>query len=119
MAYENAQGLTFTFSGTTFLLTSASFNKKVSEIDITSLNTAEGRYRSYRLSPIKEGDEMQIEFFGISLPQQTATGAISVSGGGFSLPSNAPTAALCTSADIKAAAGELIKGSATFRFTET
>lgn len=119
MAYENAQGLTFTFSGSTFLLTSASFNKKVSEIDVTSLNTAEGRYRSYRMAPIREGDEMQVEFFGTSLPQMTATGAISCSGGGFTLPAGAPTIALCTSSDIKAASGELIKGSATFRFSET
>ena len=38
MAYESAQGLGFQFSGKTFTLTSVSFSKKVSEIDVSGLN---------------------------------------------------------------------------------
>jgi hypothetical protein len=123
MAYESAQGLTFTFSGKQFLLTSISFNKSASEIDVTDLKTPHGSYRSYRTPPIKDGDELSIEFYGMDFPQMTATGALTWSvdgtGSNAALISGLPTIALCTSASLQAAAGELIKGSATMRITNS
>jgi len=122
MAYESAQGISFTFSGKTFLLTSVSFSKKVSEVDVSNLATPYGQYRSYRASPIKDGDELSIEFYGLDFPQMTATGAIAWSvdstGSNAALISSLPTVALCTSAQLQAAAGELIKGSATLRISQ-
>jgi hypothetical protein len=123
MAYESAQGLSFTFSGKTFLLTSISFNKQVAEVDITDLKTPHGSFRSYRPAPVRDGDELQIEFFGMDFPQMTATGALTWamdgSGTNSALISALPTVALCTSSQLQAAAGELIKGSATLRITLT
>jgi hypothetical protein len=123
MAYESAQGLSFTFSGKTFLLTSVSFSKKVSEVDVSNLATPYGQYRSYRASPIKDGDELSIEFYGLDFPQMTATGAITWSvdstGSNAALISSLPTVALCTSSQLQAAAGELIKGSATLRISQS
>lgn len=123
MAYESAQGLSFTFSGKPFTLTSISFSKNVSEVDVSGLNTKYGEYRSYRAAPLREGDELQIEFFGIDYPQQTATGALTWSmdgsGSNSALISALPTIALCTSASLQAAAGELVKGSATFRISQS
>lgn len=122
MAYESAQGISFTFSGKTFLLTSVSFSKKVSEVDVSNLATPYGQYRSYRSSPIKDGDELSIEFYGLDFPQMTATGAIQwtvdSTGSNAALISSLPTVALCTSAQLQAAAGELIKGSATLRISQ-
>jgi len=121
MAYESAQGLSFTFSGKEFLLTSISFNKKVSEVDVSSLKTKHGDFRSYRPAPLKDGDEISIEFYGMDFPQMTATGALTWSmdgsGSNSALISALPTIALCTSASLQAAAGDLIKGSATMRIT--
>lgn len=121
MAYESAQGLTFTFSGKEFMLTSLSFNKKVNEIDVASLKTPYGSWRSYRPAPLRDGDELSIEFYGMDVPQMTATGALTWSmdgsGSNSALISSLPTVALCTSCDLKAASGELIKGSATMRIT--
>lgn len=123
MAYESAQGLSFTFSGKTFLLTSISFNKKVAEVDVTDLKTKHGDYRSYRPAPVRDGDELSIEFYGMDFPQMTATGILSWSmdgsGSNSALISALPTIALCTSSQLQAAAGELIKGSATLRITLT
>lgn len=123
MAYESAQGLTFTFSGTEFLLTSISFGKKAPEVDVSNLKTPHGSYRSYRTASLKDGDELQVEFYGMEFPQMTATGALtwSMDGSGTNsaLISSLPTIALCTSSDLKAQAGELIKGSATFRISKT
>lgn len=122
MAYESAQGISFSFSGKTFLLTSVSFSKKVSEVDVSNLATPYGQYRSYRASPIKDGDELSIEFYGLDFPQMTATGAIQwsvdSSGSNAALIASLPTVALCTSAQLQAAAGELIKGSATLRISQ-
>jgi len=123
MAYESAQGLSFTFSGKTFLLTSISFNKKVAEIDVTDLKASHGSYRSYRAAPVRDGDELSIEFYGMDFPQMTATGVLQWqmdgSGSNSALISSLPTVALCTSSQLQAAAGELIKGSATLRITLT
>lgn len=121
MAYESSQGISFTFSGTKFTANQISMTKKVSEIDVTSLESPSGSYRSYRNSPILDAPELKVDFVGITLPQMTATGQItwSVDGTGSNAAFTAgiPTAALCTSADITAQVGELIKGSATFRLT--
>lgn len=121
MAYESAQGLSFTFSGKEFLLTSISFGKKAPEQDVSSLKTPYGAYRSYRTPALKDGDELQIEFFGMEFPQMTATGILQWtmdnSGSNSALISSLPSIALCTSCDLKAAAGEMIKGSATMRIT--
>lgn len=123
MAYESAQGLSFTFSGAPFTLTSLSFSKKVSEVDVSTLATKQGDYRTYRAAPLRDGDELQVEFYGMTLPQMTATGAISFtfdgSGTNGGLTTGIPTVALCTSSDLKAAAGELLKGSASFRLTQS
>lgn len=123
MPYESAQGIGFSFSGATFTLTSVSFNKKVSEVDVSGLNTKNGEYRSYRPSPLREGDELSVEFYGMSFPQMTATGTIAWtvdgSGSNSALISSLPTIGLCTSSQLQAAAGELIKGSATFRISQS
>jgi hypothetical protein len=123
MAFESAQGLSFSFSGQTFLLTSISFNKKVSEVDVSALNTPQGAFRSYRPAPIKDGDELSIEFYGLDFPQMTATGVlrftVDSTGSNSALISALPTVALCTSAQLQAAAGELIKGSATLRISQS
>ena len=123
MAFESAQGISFAFSGKTFLLTSVSFSKKVSEVDVSALNTPHGAFRSYRAAPIKDGDELSIEFYGLDFPQMTATGAIvwtiDSTGSNSALISSLPTIALCTSAQLQAAAGELIKGSATLRISQS
>lgn len=123
MAYESAQGLGFSFSGKTFTLTSVSFSKKVSEVDVSGLNTKQGEFRSYRPAPLRDGDELSVEFYGLEFPQMTATGGIvwtvDNSGSNAALTASLPTVALCTSSQLQAAAGELIKGSATFRISQT
>jgi hypothetical protein len=122
MPFEPSQGIAFSFSGTKFTANSISVSKKVSEIDVTSLESANGSFRSYRAAPIRDGDELQVDFVGLTLPQMTATGQITWtvdgSGSNAGFTSNIPTAALCTSASVSAKVGELISGSATFRLTQ-
>lgn len=122
MAYESSQGIKFTFSGQSFTANQIQMTKKLSEIDVTSLADATGSYRSFRPAPIVDAPELKVDFVGLSLPQMTATGAITwsvdASGSNAGFTANMPTVALCTSADVTAQVGELIKGSATFRLTQ-
>lgn len=123
MAYESSQGIKFDFSNTAFTANSISVSKRVSEIDVTSLETRHGEFRQYRAAPIREGDELKVDFVGLTVPQQTATGQITWtvdgSGSNAAFTTGIPTAALCTSVDVTAQVGELIKGSATFRLTNS
>jgi hypothetical protein len=123
MSIVSAQGLTFTFSGKTYELTSLSFSKKVTEIDTSSLKTQHGAFRSYRPAPLRDGDEVSVEFWGVDLPQMTATAAMTYafdgSGSNAAITAGLPTVALCTSTQLQASAGELVKGSATFRISQS
>jgi hypothetical protein len=122
MAYESSQGISFTFSGTKFTATQISVSKKTPEIDVTSLESAHGSYRSYRLGSIRDGDELKVDFIGLTLPQMTATGSITWSidgtGSNAGFTTGIPTSALCTSADVTAQTGELIKGSMSLRLSQ-
>lgn len=121
MAYESSQGIGFKFSGVVYTASQISLSKQVSEIDVTSLDSPHGSYRAYRAAPIREGDELSLEFIGLTLPQQTATGQITWtidgSGSNAAFTTGLPTAALCTSASITAQVGELIRGNASFRLS--
>lgn len=121
MPFEVSQGIGFSFAGVRYTANSISVSKKVSEIDVTSLDSPNGSYRSYRAAPIREGDELQVDFVGLTLPQMTATGQITWTidgtGSNAGFTTGIPTAALCTSANVSAKVGELISGSATFRLT--
>ena len=121
MAFESSQGITFNFGGVPYTAQSIQASKKTPELDVTSLSTPNGGYRSYRLGPVRDGDELTIDFVGLTLPQMTATGQITWtidgSGSNAAFTAGLPTAALCTSAQISAKVGELISGNATFRLT--
>lgn len=123
MAYESSQGIGFKFSNIVYTASQISLSKSVSEIDVTSLDSPHGSYRAYRAAPIREGDELSLEFIGLTLPQQTATGAImwtiDNSGSNAAFTAGLPTAALCTSASVTAQVGELIRGNATFRLSNS
>lgn len=121
MAYESSQGIKFAFGGVVYTASQISLSKQVSEIDVTSLDSPHGSYRAYRAAPIREGDELSLEFIGLTLPTQTVTAQITWtidgSGSNAAFTAGLPTAALCTSASVTAQVGELIRGNATFRLS--
>jgi hypothetical protein len=121
MAYESSQGIGFSFSGTKFTATQIAVSKATPEIDVTSLESSHGSYRSYRLGSIRDGDQLKVDFIGLTLPQMTATGSITWvidgTGSNAAFTTGLPTAALVTSADVTAQVGELIKGSMSLRLT--
>jgi hypothetical protein len=122
MAYESSQGIRFVFNSITFTATQIAISKKTPEIDVTSLESPHGSYRSYRLGSIRDGDELKVDFIGLQLPSMTATQTLSWSidgsGSNAAFTAGLPTAALCTSADVTAQVGELIKGSLNLRLSQ-
>jgi hypothetical protein len=122
MAYESSQGIKFVFNSITFTATQISISKKTPEIDVTSLESPHGSYRSYRLGSIRDGDELKVDFIGLQLPSMTATQQLSWTidgtGSNTAFTAGLPTAALCTSADVTAQVGELIKGSMNLRLSQ-
>lgn len=108
----NAQGGTFTFDGDTYRVVSVKFDQKGSEMDITDLSVADGSYRVYAPSPIREGAEISVEFWGTSTPEVLAKAEIS-----FDKISSITGQAICTAVSLDAKVGELIKGTANFRLS--
>lgn len=112
----SALGITFTFDGDTYTATSISVSRSAAEFDCTSTDIASGGKRRYRTGDL-ENCEIKVDWIGLTVPTIDQTASFSVtagSGGGAALGSTG-TVALCTGLNITAQAGELIKGSATFK----
>ena len=105
-----AQGITFSFSGDTYTATSISVSRNAGEFDVTSTEIPANQPKRYRLSEI-ENCEIKVDWIGSTLPPVDKTATFSLSNG----LGHTGSIALCTGLSITAAAGELIKGSATFK----
>jgi hypothetical protein len=108
MAGVAAMGITVAFSGATLTATSFSVNDQIDNADGSHLGIAIGGRREYVPTFVQR--EISVDY--IALAQITAqTGAISISGAGVSFSGSATL----TSSSIGGQAGDLIKGSATWR----
>lgn len=114
-----AVGLKFTFAGATFTATSISVSRvAMQEVDCTSVDIPEDGLRRYRTGDVENVD-IKVDWVGLVVPTVTTTANFSF----ISTSTNTPvtcmghtgTIALCTGLSINAAAGDLIKGSATFK----
>jgi len=105
-----AAGITFSFAGGTYTATSISVSRNAGEFDVTSTEIPSGEPRRFRLSEI-ENCEIKVDWVGLTVPPVDATAAFTLSSG----LGHIGSIALCTGLSITASAGELIKGSATFK----
>jgi hypothetical protein len=78
----------------------------------TSLDAYEPTFDSYRTE--NEHPTVTFEYIGSGLPTVGATGAVSATIGGVTVSGQGT----CTASNVRAAVGELIRGSATFRVKE-
>lgn len=105
-----ATGITFVFSNSTYTATQISVNRSVSEIDCTSTDIKDNGLRRFRGGEV-ENCEIKVDWIGLSIPPIDTTAAFTLSDGF----GHTGSIALCTGLSITATAGELIKGSATFK----
>lgn len=106
-------GTTFLFDGSAYTATSISVSRSTQEFDVTHCGIAVDTYQMYRASEV-ENCEMKVDWVGISVPQVTATGTISFTGleAGF-----IGAKALATGLTLTASAGDLVRGSCTFKIS--
>jgi len=107
-----ATGIVFTFAGQPYTATQISVSRNASEFDCTSTDimpTATA-LRRYRASEV-ENVEIKVDWLGLTVPPVDATAAFSLS----TAMGATGTIALCTGLSLTASAGEILKGSATFK----
>lgn len=103
-------GVTFTFGGQGYTATQISVSRSAAEVDCTSTDLNNGDPRRYRAGDAENVD-IKVDWIGLVVPTVTATQLFTLSG----FPGSTGTKALCTGLSISANAGDLIKGSATFK----
>lgn len=124
MPFENSQGIQFKFNSVAYTATSISMSKSQGEFDLTSTDIPSGagcvsRYRAGGLKSL----ELKVDWVGSTLPPTDGVydielaGTGSGAGSGLTGESISSRKALCTGLSITAQAGELIRGSSTFKIS--
>jgi hypothetical protein len=124
MPFDSSQGVAFTFNGVVYTATSISVSKSKGEFNVTSLEipvgTGKPRYRAGGLKSL----ELKVDWIsgGIIPPTDNVydialAGAGAAANAGITGESLSGKKALCTGLSITAQAGDLIKGSATFKIS--
>ena len=110
-ALPSAQGTTFTFGGTSFKVTKVSRKRSTPEIEVSTLDLAEGSDAVYEPAPLNDGDVITVEGFDMPAPGQDASAAISCSKFGIS------GYAICTDYEVSGEVKGKIRFTASFRMT--
>jgi len=105
----SAQGLTFTFGGTTITVTSVQVNDTQDLLDATHLGIAPNGKREF-VGGFATDREVQIDYINTTILSAGASGTLSISG-----PMSFSGNATCSSASLGGSVGDFVRGSATFR----
>jgi len=114
MPFDVAQGITFAFNGATYTATSVSVSRSQGEFDISSVDQASGSFRRLRAGKSKAID-IKVDWIGGTIPATKVVGPIFVDGTDIGASDISGYSAICTGLTITGAAGDIIKGSATFK----
>ena len=110
-----ATGISFTFDGDVYTATQISVSRSAAEFDCTSTDIPANStaLRRYRASAV-ENVEIKVDWIGLTIPTVDTTAAFTLS----TAMGSTGSLALCTGLSITASAGELIRGSATFKVSK-
>jgi hypothetical protein len=114
MPFETSQGITFKFNGITYTATSVAVSRTQGEFDISSVDQAKGEFRRIRSGKIKSS-EIKVDWIGGTIPATKLVCPIEVTGTNVGAADFSGYSAVCTGLTITGAAGDIIKGSATFK----
>lgn len=117
MAFENSQGIGFTFNGVAYTMTSISVSRNQGEFDVSTLDLAEHSFRRLRAGAF-HGVEAKVDFLGNTLPPTKTLATIVFTGTDIGNVAFSGLSAVCTGLSYTANAGELIRGSATFKISQ-
>ena len=114
MPFENSQGITFTFNGVGYTATSIAVSRSRGENDISTTDLASGSFRRLRAGKLNSV-EIKVDWIGGTIPPVKTLGAFAMTGTDIGASPFSGRMALCTGLSISGSAGELIRGSATFK----
>lgn len=105
-------GISFVFGGNTYTATQISVSRSAAEFDVTSTAVEDTALslRRYRFSTIESCD-IKVDWVGLVLPSVDKTYTFNLTNG----LGHIGAKALCTGLSVTATAGELIRGTATFK----
>jgi hypothetical protein len=109
---DTMQGLTFTFNSLEFRVTSLKVKRASEKEDVSDCTQAVGTRRKYQVKPLKPGDVLTLEYWGKNPPAIDAAYAIACTALGIT-----GVNAICDEAEEGGAAGDFVKGTATFTIT--
>lgn len=105
----SAQGLTFTFGGSTVTVTSVQVNDTQDLLDATHLGIAPNGKREF-VGGFSTNREVQIDYINNTILTAGTSGALSITG-----PMSFSGNATISSATLGGSVGDFVRGSATFR----
>ena len=105
----SAQGMTFTFGGSTVTVTSVQVNDTQDLLDATHLGVAPNARRIF-VGGFATDREVQIDYINTTILTAGTSGAMAISG-----PMSFSGNATISSASLGGSVGDFIRGSATFR----
>jgi hypothetical protein len=108
---DTMQGLTFSFNSVEFRSTKIDRKESRPLVKVSDCAQAVDSLHVYQAEPLKEGDEITIEYWGKNPPTKGVKYALSCSGLGIS------GNAFCTDVTEGGSVGEYVKGTASFKIS--
>lgn len=105
----SAQGMTFTFAGSTLTITSVQVNDTQDLLDATHLGIAPNGKREF-VGGFATNREVQIDYISTTILTSGVSGTLTIAG-----PFSISGTATCGSASIGGSVGDFVRGQATFR----
>ncbi len=112
--FSPAQGITFVHGGNTYTATSISVSSGRKEFDVSSTDLAIGDIRRFRYASLNFC-EIKVDWIGYVAPSMRTTATFTITGSDMGAADYSGKPALCTGLSFSGAAGEMLRGSATFK----
>ncbi len=117
MAFETSQGITFKFNSVTYTATSVAVSRSRGENDISTTDLAAGSFRRIRAGKLYV-IEIKVDWIGGTIPPVKSVAAFEITGTDLGAGDFTGKKALCTGLSVSGSAGDLIRGSATFKVSQ-
>lgn len=111
-----AQGITFSFNNVAYTATSLSVSRNRGEFDVSTIDLAANTFRRFRAGKVSNV-ELKVDWIGGTIPPANAVCPFAISGTDLGATDFSGKSAVCTGLTITAAAGDIVKGSATFKLS--
>ena len=117
MAFETSQGITFSFANSVYTATSIAVSRSRGENDISTTDLTSGSFRRLRAGRLNSV-EIKVDWIGGTIPPVKTLGSFTMTGTDLGAGDFSGRQALCTGLSVSGAAGEMIRGSATFKVSQ-